>query len=75
MRLRLDGFSILGVFLAGLLLDLGRAGNVITRRLRFCVSVKLSLFTFYAVLTPLSYVNNKVTGLIYGKLRFPAISN
>jgi hypothetical protein len=49
--------------------------DVITRYLRLYISVKLSPFTFYAVLTPLPYVNNRVAELIYGELRFPAISN
>jgi hypothetical protein len=46
-----------------------------TRRLRLYISIKLSPSTFCAVLTPLSYVSNKIAGLVYGELRFPVISN
>jgi hypothetical protein len=45
------------------------------RRLRLYINIKLSPFTLYAVLIPLSYVNNKIAGLICGELRFPVISN
>jgi hypothetical protein len=74
MESRLSGFSTLNASLAGLPLNLGWAEDAI-RRLRFYVNVKLSLFTFCAVLTPLPYVNNRVAELVYGELRFPAISN
>jgi hypothetical protein len=72
---RLGGSSALGAFLAGLPLGLSWAENAVARRLRLYVSVKLLLSTLYAVLAPLSYVNNKVTESVYEELRFPVISN
>jgi hypothetical protein len=75
MRPRLDGSSVLNASLIGLPLNLNWVEDAVARRLRFYIGVKLSPSTFYAVLILLSYVSNRIAGLVCGELRFPAISN